>query len=218
MPVDSHYLDDAVVAKATEEIIAITGSKVMQIHRFDQDDRKHVERLIELFDPDQGSSILSLACGVGEVERIMHETRPDLRFTLNNISPYQLSKCPEGMPQIQGDMHTLPVADGAFDCVLLCYGIGHANATLLKEISRVLRPGGCFFIYDLFQIGFPSGLPLLKYGPWEFPTLAKCAHCAGLIFEGALSAPRIIPSGFLEAAPPGCLNNTLSYAASFVKV
>lgn len=50
----------------------------------------------------------------------------------------------------QGDMLTVPFADAAFDCLLSYHVISHTNTpgfqVVMGEISRVLRPGGEFYI------------------------------------------------------------------------
>lgn len=50
----------------------------------------------------------------------------------------------------QGDMLAAPFADAAFDCLLSYHVISHTNSAgfqvIMGEISRVLKPGGEFYI------------------------------------------------------------------------
>jgi SAM-dependent methyltransferase len=48
---------------------------------------------------------------------------------------------------VQGDATRLPLADGAFDTVVMLGGIHHVNdrAALFREVARILKPGGRFY-------------------------------------------------------------------------
>ncbi len=51
---------------------------------------------------------------------------------------------------VQGDATSLPLADAAFDTVVMLGGIHHINdrAALFREVARVLRPGGRFIFRE----------------------------------------------------------------------
>lgn len=51
-----------------------------------------------------------------------------------------------------GDTPALPLADAAFDCVFVGYGLGNfpVLADALREIARVIRPGGSMVSLDFF--------------------------------------------------------------------
>ncbi|MEI6045586.1 MAG: class I SAM-dependent methyltransferase [Chloroflexota bacterium] len=56
---------------------------------------------------------------------------------------------------ITNDPVTLPFQDGHFDAVLSCGVLEHVGDEIgsLREIRRVLKPGGLFFVYQLPQKG-----------------------------------------------------------------
>jgi ubiquinone/menaquinone biosynthesis C-methylase UbiE len=86
----------------------------------------------------------------------------------------------------QGSALAMPFADGAFDgAYMLHVGMNIADkATLCAEVSRVLRPGSLFGIYDVMRTGdgdltFPV--------PWA-TTAASSAVAEPAQYRGALEA------------------------------
>ncbi|MBX3707320.1 MAG: class I SAM-dependent methyltransferase [Pseudomonadales bacterium] len=59
-------------------------------------------------------------------------------------------------PDLLGDAHNLPIADGAFDLVISFAALEHVVSpiTVMSEIKRVLRPGGRFVGSAAFMYGF----------------------------------------------------------------
>ena len=62
---------------------------------------------------------------------------------------------------VQGDSEALPYADAAFDCVTIAFGIRNFEhrETALREILRVLKPGGKLVILEL---SVPSN-PIIRW-------------------------------------------------------
>lgn len=106
-----------------------------------------------------GAGILDLGCGQGQMVQILgaegfHAVGLDCRQ--NHV------------PEYCGDMRAIPEEDEAWDMVLamcslsVCGGVPQA----LKEIHRVLRPGGMAIISDLYALeGRHSALP--KAEEWK---------------------------------------------------
>ena len=95
-------------------------------------------------------SILDIGCGIGSVATMMLAIRPDLNFTLLNISQAQLDMCPDEFPKICGDAEAIPLPDNSFDSAMALYVMWHLDRDLaLSEMRRVVRPGGVIFIYDM---------------------------------------------------------------------
>lgn len=76
-----------------------------------------------------------------------------------------------------GDPHSLPFPDQSFDCVFSIGVLEHVRETggseesSLREIRRVLRPGGRFICYHLpNQYSYIEALNRLVYGPLD-PTM-----------------------------------------------
>lgn len=141
------------------------GHRVFQIHRFAGDDIAHVERLARWAELPQGARVIDLGCGVGEVARILNDIRPDLNFTLVNISAVQLDYCSENHRLLLCDFENIPLRDCSFDAALLCFSIGHGNASnVFREAGRLLNRGGVLFVYDMIRIsGDNSKMEPLQY-------------------------------------------------------
>lgn len=94
--------------------------------------------------------ILDVGSGAGQVlKHIVTYSRPDCRIVAFDLSPRMLCRARSrlGSPRPQfvgGDVAKLPFASGSFDCITCGWVLEHLpNLRLgLRELSRVLRPGG----------------------------------------------------------------------------
>lgn len=191
------YENDAAVAQVTGQLTA-DGVRLLSFFRMAEDDVEHVRQQLEQMNLPRGASVLDAGCGVGEFARLASAIRPDLRFTLLNVSDAQLALCPDGHTKIRADFHSIPVESGGFDAVLLDYAIGHGElGPLLVELSRVLKHGGMLFIHDLFR-GDDSEQAdafskALNYASYTVSDAVLAADAAGLVlnqaWEDRCSAP-----------------------------
>lgn len=135
---------------ATEQVIE-RGIRVLNTWHLADTDTAHCAILLHHMAPPPGARILDAGCGIGEVARLMCEQRPDLHFTLLNISQYQLDLTPADMPKLLASYDAIPAPDQSFDVVMFNFSLCHADSWLatLREAVRVLRPGGRVFIYDM---------------------------------------------------------------------
>lgn len=126
------------------------GLGVLNAYLFGPDERSHVDQLLEMMAPPQGARVLDAGCGLGEVAKLMLDARPDLQFTLQNISADQLAHCPPGMPTVHGDFADTGLPDESFDAVMFNYSICHAADwdAALREAARLLVDGGVLLIND----------------------------------------------------------------------
>lgn len=95
--------------------------------------------------------VLDIGCGTGLlldlVDSIDHQN-----FVGIDVSPGMIAGAKEKYPTASfhvGDMHTLQFQDNAFDTVVSLFGpISYASSQekILKELMRVLKPGGTFII------------------------------------------------------------------------
>ena len=117
--------------------------------------------LREIVTPDAPQQILDLACGTGDFSlAIAGRMHPDSRITGLDLSEGMLAVMREKVARAglqgriscgQGDSEAMPFAEGAFDVVTIAFGIRnfeHREAAL-REILRVLRPGGRLVILEL---------------------------------------------------------------------
>jgi SAM-dependent methyltransferase len=100
-----------------------------------------------------------LCCGRGEALRLLQSRIPvgvGIDVSTAMLQAARRDIATEGVFFAQGDATMLPLADSAFDSVVMLGGIHHvpARQQLFSEISRVLKPGGRFYwrepVSDLF--------------------------------------------------------------------
>ena len=145
------YTNEATVTRVTMQLLD-QGTSIFQIWKKGTTNEEHCQWLLDLAQFPQGAHVLDIACGVGTVAYMMHSIRPDLQFSLQNISPGQLALCPPNYNQFQGTMDMLEgVPNEAFDAAMVCYALGHVHSIelFLYNAARVLKPGGMLFVYDM---------------------------------------------------------------------
>lgn len=134
--------------------------------------------------------ILEIGCGLGDALIWLAKECGPKRLAGIDISSQLLQKAEENL-QISGtqaelyqeDVRNLPFEDASFDLVIdfgTCYHINR-RVRALKEISRILAPGG-IFAHET-RLGQMLAHPLRAFGkqlPWKFtPDLAP-HHFSGL--------------------------------------
>lgn len=103
-----------------------------------------------------GTSVLDVGCGSGESVRLIADEFGARVMGLDR-SAYLLErageKTGETRPDVefrQGDAHHLPFGDAQFDCVISeCTVCLLDKVAALREMVRVLKPGGCVAIHDV---------------------------------------------------------------------
>ena len=101
--------------------------------------------------------VLDLGCGTGEMLKLILQKDPHKELCGIDLSEEMLavakSKLPEQVKLLLGDSEALPFPDNAFDVVYCNDSFHHypAPQNVLREVNRVLKPGGTFLMGDCWQ-------------------------------------------------------------------
>lgn len=107
--------------------------------------------------------VLDLGCGAGHAsfvaaQQVANVTAYDLSSQmLEVVSQAARDKELNNITTQQGYAESLPFADESFDIVISRYSAHHWHdvGLALREIKRVLKPGGIFIIMDIMSPGHP---------------------------------------------------------------
>ena len=126
------------------------------------------DALIDWVKPRAGQHFLDLAGGTGDVAfRIAKAIKGQQgSLTICDLTPDMLAegeKRAARQPQlgpltwIAGDAMDLPFSDSSFDVITLVFGLRNVSdpAKALRDIYRVLRPGGRFFCLEFSTVVLP---------------------------------------------------------------
>ncbi|HVB00648.1 MAG TPA: class I SAM-dependent methyltransferase [Acidimicrobiales bacterium] len=122
-----------------------------------------VPLVIEVF--AERRRVLDLGCGEGQIARALHAANGAIEVIgLDSSCEQLLNARSYSSPEIafvQGAAEQVPFADRSFDGVVCCLAIEHCEDVdrVLEEVTRVLGPGGAFFLlinHPLYQ-GTGSG-------------------------------------------------------------
>jgi SAM-dependent methyltransferase len=137
---------------------------------------REYEAIVERIAAECPERVLDWGCGHGQISHLLRMRGVVVEsFDYREDSEEQvvrLEHFPDVEAHISGDPVRLPFADGRFDMVLSCGVLEHVQQPedSLRELHRVLRPGGRLLIYKL-----PNRLSYLE----------KIARRAGLYYHGA---------------------------------
>jgi SAM-dependent methyltransferase len=151
-----------------------------------------------------GDRVLDVGCGIGRPALRMASTTGaevlGINISADQIRQAAESARAEGMAdlvsfQYTDGMHT-PFAPGSFDAVLALESIMHMDRpTALREMARVLKPGGRAVLTDVFPLGLgldgsvPEGLPFetsQREGDAHIASLVRFEDWPGLVVEAGL--------------------------------
>jgi len=97
-----------------------------------------------------GSHVLDLGGGTGVLTNWAAMLRDDLKYTIVDISPGMLAHADKAAEKLIANAEDLPFADSSIDAIMMGEALHHFKNSkqALREIARVLRFGGHFWIYD----------------------------------------------------------------------
>ena len=114
-----------------------------------------------------GDRVLDAACGTGDLAVADHRAGA-ASVTGLDFSPRMLARARRkapGLEWVEGDLLALPFPDDTFDAATVGFGVRNvADLELaLRELGRVLRPGGRLAVLEITQ---PRGLLRPFFGLW----------------------------------------------------
>jgi len=137
--------------------VMVSRLEVRGKHSFFQ---KVLQEYLDALDIDSASTVLDMGCGTGVAARTIAR-RADFsgRVTGIDLSPYLVEAAKrladeEGLGSCvefrSGDTRDLDISDGRFDAVVAHTLMSHVQEplTVLKELGRVVKPGGLIAIFD----------------------------------------------------------------------
>lgn len=134
-----------------------------------------------------GSKVLDVGCGAGFLTNDLSScgfdvtgvdiSEESLRVARNHDSTQKVK-------YLSADAYKLPFADESFDVVCAMDFLEHVDnpKNVIKEFSRVLRPGGQFFFHT-FSRNPLSWLVVIKLIEWLIPKTPKNMHVLGLFIN-----------------------------------
>jgi demethylmenaquinone methyltransferase/2-methoxy-6-polyprenyl-1,4-benzoquinol methylase len=144
---------------------------------------------------NQGARVLDVACGTGDLSLTLFETTGSLIIGTDFCRPMlaiaarKTAACKPAIPLVEGDALDLPFLEQSFDAVAIAFGLRNlANfGDGLKELFRVLKPGGRVAVLEFSQTVLPGFRCLFKvYFTRVLPFL-------GGVISGSKSAYRYLP-------------------------
>jgi demethylmenaquinone methyltransferase/2-methoxy-6-polyprenyl-1,4-benzoquinol methylase len=161
--------------------IAPTYDKANHVLSLNQD-KGWRERSVGLLAKEgfQPRRVLDLCAGTGDFALAVKKRFPEARVVLADFSKPMLDIAREKTKGLQGLTFTLadamrvPFCDMAFDAVTCGFGLRNLDDPQqgLKEMGRVLKPGGRVVILDFFRPGNPAAkLAHHLYVRWVVPAV-----------------------------------------------
>ena len=163
----------------------------------------HVGRYFSELDGAR-AQVLDVACGTGSLLRQMTAAYPEHKYYGIDLSPYyaEFARERHGLRDavlVSDNAEAMPFKDGYFD-VVTCAHLLHelpraARANVLREMRRVLKPGGLLVVEDSVQADADASLRPFQqrfadefhepfYRDYLTDDLASALHGAGFAVRG----------------------------------
>ncbi len=127
-------------------------------------DANALRMIVDAAAPGPGDTVLDLACGGGIIvcafaPEVKHATGIDMTpAMLDRARQLAAEKGLANVSWDQGDVGSLPYADGAFDIVVTRFSMHHFLDPIgvLREMVRVCAPGGRVVVVDMYASEDPT--------------------------------------------------------------
>ncbi len=138
-----------------------------------------ITRFLRTTDATSGVRLLDVACGTGRTLHQIFRTHPSLRLYGVDMSPAYVRTARRRLDHVDElalaveNAESLPYADGTFDVLTSVYLFHelprNARRNVVREMVRVLRPGGLLVIEDSAQLADSADIATaLRSFPREF--------------------------------------------------
>jgi len=150
--------------------------------------RFEVPRLLRCGGGLEAGTVLEVGCGCGEGVRLILSRFGAAHVTGVDIDPEQVETAQGRLKGLDdrvtltcGDAQQLEYPDGAFDAVFDFQMLHHAEdwRAVVREVSRVLRPGGRFYLSELCNVVLGNRLVRAVFEPNQATTFDADALLAG---------------------------------------
>ncbi|MEB3340874.1 class I SAM-dependent methyltransferase [Okeania sp.] len=116
------------------------------------------QRLLEYVNLSTSANVLDLGCGTGKLLNRLAVNFPTIQGTGLDLSPEMISQAnsrnyyPQRLRFVSGNSEEMPFAEAEFDAVFNTISFLHYPhpQKVFNEVSRVLRPGGYFYLVDSY--------------------------------------------------------------------
>jgi len=165
-------------------------------------DANALRMIVEAATPAPGDTVLDVACGGGIIvcafaPEVKHATGIDMTpAMLDRARQHAAEKGVTNVSWDQGDVGSLPYADGTFNIVVTRFSMHHFldPVSVLREMVRVCAPGGRVVVVDMYASDNPA-----KAAEWNReeklrdPSHVRCLtlpELKGLFGSAGLPEPR----------------------------
>ena len=172
--------------------------------------------------------VLDVGCGAGSVAKAVKRERPDLEVLACDVSRSAIAAASESAEGVDFRLATaerLPFADGELDFVWIFDVLEHVDdpERVLREVARVLKPGGGFHIvlplegqprtlYRLVGCGTDGprrcgmaatsrSFPPTAFARWRRPAACRSTERAGATTSRSRCSTFSTSRGWTDAAP-----------------
>ena len=167
-----HWQTDGYFSEYSAEVYEL-GVELLFRGTADVMRRQIIPPITRFLREEKATRILDVACGTGRTLHQLLRSHPSLKVWGIDLSPAYVKvakqRAPEATVAVENAEH-LPFADGAFDVVTSVYLFHelprNARRNVVREMVRVLRPGGLLVIEDSAQLAESAEIATALH---EFP-------------------------------------------------
>lgn len=143
---NKYYLD------ALSQIMRLNFNHVATTFKskIDVDDNRYVETFNFIRSLPAGSTVLDAGCGKGRFLLPLSDAYPEINFVAMDISAKVMEEIPNRYMKIVSPITNIDAIDSSFDAIIIVEALEHAAYVrgALRELCRVVRPGGSILIVD----------------------------------------------------------------------